>query len=137
MAEKITQAIRFKSQKNGKTSPAEMQALAFSKQEQKTRGLQTLALFWVIATVCVLIPIAHFILVPGFLIGGVVAAKRRWNKDKEGLDARGACPACHNNIRIALEKNAELPQWHDCPECGDALELQAVPDAPDDQEKNV
>ena len=137
MAEKITQAIRFKSQKNGDTTPAEMQALAFTKQEQKSRALQTLALFWVIATVCVLIPIAHFFLVPGFLIGGAVAAKRRWDKDKEGLDARGECPACHHSIRIELDKNAELPQWHNCPECGDALELQAAPDRTEGQEKSA
>jgi hypothetical protein len=126
MSETMIQPIRFKSQKNNNTNDAEMQVIAFTKQEQKTRALKTLMLFWAIALVCVLIPIAHFFLVPGFLIGGAIAAKRRWNKEKEGIDASGVCPACKNNIRIPLDKNAELPQWHDCPECGDALELQAV-----------
>jgi len=128
MAEQITQSIKFKSQKTSATTAAEMHATAFTKQEQKTRALKTFLLFFLIASVCVFIPIAHFILVPGFLIGGIVAAKRRWNKDREGIDAKGDCPACNNHICINLEKNAELPQWHDCPECGDALELQVVPD---------
>jgi len=125
MAEQITRNIQFKSQKNGKTTAAEMHAIAFTKQEQKARALKTFLLFFLIASVCVLIPIAHFILVPGFLIGGIIAAKRRWNKDMEGIDAKGDCPYCNNHICIKLEKNAELPQWHDCPQCSDALELQA------------
>ena len=126
MAEQISRTILFKSQKNGETSPAEMHLTTFTLKEQKMRALKTLLSFWLIATICVLIPIAHFILVPGFLIGGIIAAKRRWDKPEEGIDASGACPACENNICIKLDKNAELPQWHDCPECNDPLELQAT-----------
>jgi len=126
MAEHLKQKIQLKSQKSGATAYAEMHVVSFTKQEQKVRALQALAMFWLIALICVLIPIAHFILVPGFLIGGIIVAKRRWNRDMEGIDANGSCPACSNNIRINLEKNAELPQWHDCPECGDALELQDI-----------
>lgn len=126
MAEEVNRNIQFKSQKNNSTRPAEMHLLAFSLQEQKVRAIKALLLFWAIATVCVLIPIAHFILVPGFLIGGIIAAKRRWNKSEEGIDAKGMCPDCENNICINLDKNAELPQWHSCPECSDALELQTL-----------
>ncbi len=128
MAEEVTRNIQFKSQKNNNINPAEMHLLTFSIQEQKVRAIKTLLLFWTIATVCVLIPIAHFILVPGFLIGGIVAAKRRWGKSEEGVYARGICPDCKNTISINLDKNAELPQWHNCPECGDMLELQAIQD---------
>jgi len=128
MAEEVTRNIQFKSQKNNNINPAEMHLLTFSVQEQKVRAIKTLLLFWAIATVCVLIPIAHFILVPGFLIGGIVAAKRRWDKSEEGIDACGVCPDCENTICINLDKNAELPQWHSCPECGDILELQAIQD---------
>ena len=125
MSENITQQIQFKSQKTGKSESAEMKLVVFTAQEQKARGLKTLAMFWGIGLLCVLIPIAHFFLVPGFLIGGIVAAKRRWNRAREGVEARGQCPECHRSIGIDLEKNGDLPQWRDCPECGDALELQA------------
>ncbi len=128
MAKHVTHMIQFKSQQSGATASAEMNTISFTKQEQKARALKALAKFWLIALVCVLIPIAHFILVPGFVIGGIIAAKRRWNKDADGIDANGSCPACSNNICIDLDKSAELPQWHDCPECGDALELQANPE---------
>jgi len=126
MAEKITREIQFKSQTSGKSNPANMQVIMFTQQEQKMRALKSLAMFWVIATLCILIPIAHFILVPGFLIGGVVAASQRWKTKQEGVDATGSCPACHNDICIKLDKNAELPQWKDCPECADPLELRVT-----------
>jgi len=125
MAENMTHSIRFKSQVSGETSLADMHVEKFSPQEQKMRALKTLLTLWAIAALCVLIPIAHFVLVPGFLIGGVIVASRRWKTVQEGRNAAGICPACGNHICIQLDKNAELPQWHDCPECSEPLELQA------------
>jgi len=128
MPEQQTRIIRFKSQKSGASSSAEMHVNTFTQQEQKVRALKALLKFWAIAAVCVLIPIAHFLLVPGFFIGGIIVASRQWKTEEEGLDATGACPACNNNICIKLDKNADLPQWKDCPECGGPLELQASSD---------
>ena len=128
MAEHITRTIQFKSQKNGALSSAEMHIVTFTQQDQKIRALKALLTFWGIGVLCVLIPIAHFILVPGFLIGGVIAASRQWKIEQEGIDATGTCPACGKDTCISLDKNADLPQWKDCPECGDSLELQDSPD---------
>jgi len=124
MAEHITRSIQFRNQASGKASPADMHVTRFSPKEQKGRALKSLFGLWLIAAVCVLIPIAHFLLVPGFLIGGMIVASRRWKTEEEGNDASGACPVCANPISIELDRNAELPQWHDCPECSEPLELQ-------------
>jgi len=126
MAEQITRNIQFKSQKNGKNKPAKMHLFLFTQQEQKIRALKSLMTLWGIAALCVLIPIAHFILVPGFFVAGIIVASRRWKTGEEGIDATGPCPDCNNEICLKLDKNAELPQWKDCPECGDPLELQAT-----------
>ncbi len=126
MSKAITRRIQFKDQKNGEIRSAEMHVMVFTIQEQKMRALKTLLMFWLIAAMCILIPIAHFILVPGFLIGGIIAAKRRWNRTEEGIDASGLCPACGHDICVKLEKNANVPQWYDCPECHEPLELQAA-----------
>jgi len=128
MPKKITHKIKFKSQKSGETRAADMRVTAFFIHEQKMRALKTLLIFWSIGITCVLIPIAHIVLVPTFLIGGYIAAKRRWNTAEEAIDASGSCPACENDICIKLDKNADLPQWHDCPECKAPLELQATAD---------
>jgi len=126
MAEQIIRAIRFKSQKDSESNPAEMHVIIFTQREQKIRALKSMMTFWVIAALCIFIPIAHFILVPGFLIGGIVAASRRWKTKEEELEATGSCPACHNGICIKLDKSIGLPQWKNCPECADSLELQAA-----------
>ena len=124
MAEKVTRDIQFKSQSSDKQTPASMHLSMFTVQEQKVRAIKSLLTFWLIAALCVLIPIAHFVLVPGFFIGGIIVASRRWKMTEEGHDANGRCPECGNDISIPLDKSADLPQWHDCPECAKALELQ-------------
>ena len=124
MAENITRTIQFTSQTSGEANSAEMHVTSFSPHEQKMHALKSLLVFWAIATVSILIPIAHFLLVPGFLLGGIIVASRRWKVVEEGRDATGLCPSCGNHICIQLNKNAELPQWHDCPECSKPLALQ-------------
>lgn len=125
MAETITQEILFKSQSSNKTAPATMRTESFAPQEQKMRALKALLSLWAVAAVCVLIPIAHFVLVPGFLFGGIIVASRRWKSEREGIDASGSCPECDKQVTISLDKNPDLPQWHPCPECDTQLELQA------------
>jgi hypothetical protein len=127
MPEDITRMIQFKSQAGSGANPAEMHVSLFSPREQKMRALKSLLTFWAIALVSILIPIAHFLLVPGFLLGGVIVASRRLKIAEEGHDASGICPDCENHICIPMDKNAELPQWHDCPECSDPLTLQSAP----------
>ncbi len=131
MAEQQIHKIQFKSQKSGEFSPADMHVVTFTQQEQKMRALKSLLTFWGIAILCVLIPIAHFLLVPGFFIGGIIMASRRWKITEEGIDTTGACHACGNNICIDLDKNAELPQWKDCPQCAEPLALQAMSESND------
>jgi len=123
MAEEVTRNICFKNQKNAKQTSAHMRVRIYTPQEQKMRALKSLLTLWAIAAVSVLIPIAHFILVPGFFIGGIIVALRTRKLAEEGIAASGTCPACRKEIEIRLEKQAELPQWHPCPACADSLEL--------------
>jgi len=127
MPEQITRSIQLKG-KNSATSIATMHITVFSRAERRKRAVLALLGFWALAVLSVPIMIAHFILVPGFLIAGLVMASRRWKTEEEADQATGTCPVCHNKIRIDLEKNGELPQWRYCPECSDPLELTALPE---------
>jgi len=122
MPEQLTCNILLKSKACEQTR-AIMHIEAFSPQEQKIRAAKSLLGIWLIAALCILIPIAHFILVPGFLIAGVVVALRKLKSTAEGREASGECPACHHPVTLDLEKNSELPQWRKCPDCGNTLEL--------------
>jgi len=122
MPEQLTRNILLKS-KACEPIRAVMHIETFSPQEQKIRAAKSLLGIWLVAALCVFIPIAHFILVPGFLIAGVVAASRKLKLTEEGREASGECPACHHPVTIGLEKSSELPQWRKCPDCGNTLEL--------------
>ncbi len=47
-----------------------------------------------LAILGVFIPIAHFVLVPGFLLGGILIAARRLREQQTLVSVRGTCPRC-------------------------------------------
>lgn len=49
---------------------------------------------WIAAVCCVFIPILHFVLVPGFLVAGVVLGVSRLREDVTLASIEGACPRC-------------------------------------------
>ena len=126
MPQQITRTIQLKSQA-GDTTQAEMTLKGYSSQERKKRAILTLLSFWALAALSIPILIAHFILVPGFFIGGIVLSSKRWKTEEEAESVHGTCPACRNEITINLEKKNDLPQWQYCPACSDSLELAALP----------
>ena len=58
------------------------------------RAARTLGGWWGAGVVCVFIPIAHFVLVPACVIGGLVAAGVRFTVHRIVTVARGVCPDC-------------------------------------------
>ena len=128
MPELMTETIQLRSQA-GQTGQAEMTLRTYSGSERKARAIKTLLGFWALAVLSIPIIIAHFVLIPGFLIGGIVMSSKRWKTEKEAESVSGVCPACGNEITINLEKKGDLPQWQYCPECNDSLELDALPEA--------
>jgi len=126
MPEQHDLAIQFIGQRSKKNKPATLAYITYSAKEQKTRAIKTLLMFWLISMLSILIPIAHFFLVPGFFIVGIYMASKLWKVEKEGQSAKGECPACQKSISLDLEKNMDLPQWHNCPDCDESLELQSL-----------
>ena len=59
---------------DSKTRAGEMQSTCFEQGDRIQRALTRLGLLWLLAGVTLFIPIAHFVLVPGFLIAGPVMA---------------------------------------------------------------
>ncbi|RMH60368.1 MAG: hypothetical protein D6678_05870 [Zetaproteobacteria bacterium] len=108
---------------SGASAEGRMFTRLYEDGERTMRAAKALGMYWLIALLCVLIPVAHFVLVPGFLVAGVVAAKRKKDMAEEGLHAQCVCPACGKDVRIDLEHSADIPQWRKCPECSTGLEL--------------
>ncbi len=97
----------------------------FNHAERFLSGLKFLAMCWGIAVISILVPILHFFLVPGFLVGGIAIFFIRYCR-KDYLElAELSCPNCHKAFR--LEKlSFNWPLRQACPSCEKILLLKKL-----------
>lgn len=95
----------------------------FAPNDRTVRALKTLGLFWALAVGSIPIIIAHWVLVPGFLIAGPIMAVRRYRMTESVDGAEGTCPACKGAIKVSMETTDTLPKWTYCPACNAPIQL--------------
>jgi hypothetical protein len=84
------------------------------------RAVVALLTCWVLAAVSVFIVLAHFVLVPSFVVAGLVLAYFRLRTVRVVQRIHGACPRC------GVEQDFAPPSWGrliDCPLCKNQLTL--------------
>ena len=91
------------------------------------RAARTLVLWWALALLSVLIPLAHFILVPLLLIAGPVMAYKHYRAITTSERVEGHCPLCRNAIKIKLGPAEKPVLWKYCPVCQEPLSCEAAP----------
>lgn len=109
----------------GKVRAGTLHFLRFSDKERALRALRILGIMWALALLTAFIPIAHFVLVPGFLVAGPVMAVMRYRVTEDMNAATGECPTCGQAITVQLDPSAHLPVWTYCPGSNDPILLQA------------
>ena len=90
------------------------------------RVLGGLGMFWGLALVSVFIPLAHFILVPSFVVAGIVTALLRAREDRRLILLRGSCPRCGAAQEFRPGGRFAGGRSFDCPKCHGNVTL-AVP----------
>ncbi len=95
----------------------------FSSSDRLRRALGVLGVFWGLAAVTILIPLAHFVLVPGFFIAGPIMAFMRYKVDTASENVIVLCPSCEHEVTIKLEMTDRLPLYAYCPDCNSSLHL--------------
>jgi hypothetical protein len=91
------------------------------------RATKVLAALWGLAVLSVAIPVAHFLLVPAFLIAGPIAAFRRLRQESGILGGEGVCPAC--GVQMVIEAHAdEWPFFDVCQACSTPVRIEAAGD---------
>jgi hypothetical protein len=88
-----------------------------------TRAGLTLAACWLLAAVAVLIPVAHFVLVPALLVAGAVLAVRRLREQASIVRVRGACPRCRREQEFRPGGPFRWERSFECPGCLNTLRL--------------
>src|SRR5262245_9384591 len=71
---------------------AEVESLSLSRR--LVRAVAVLSACWGAAIISIFIPVAHFFLVPGFVVLGVVGAILRSRERDRLLRIQGTCPRC-------------------------------------------
>lgn len=108
----------------GKEGRGIAQAHLWSAEEKKKRALTGLAITWGLAVLSVFLPLAHFFLVPAFLIVGpfIFFWARRQNGKITALEA--ACPFCGE----ALQSSGSSINWPlriVCGHCSEQVKIEA------------
>jgi len=85
--------------------------------QRLTRALAVLAACWAAAIVSIFFPVAHFILVPGFLVLGIVLAVVRGRERERLLTLRGTCPRCGRAEDFGRGGRQSGQLWVTCPGC--------------------
>ena len=96
---------------------------AFTQRDRTIRAVKAWLGFWLLAVLSIPIIVAHWILIPAFLIAGPVVAFRRLKTEANTESATGTCPVHHGEITIELEAGDRPPIWKPCPECNAPLHL--------------
>jgi hypothetical protein len=89
------------------------------------RTLAGLGMFWALALGGLFIPVAHFILVPTFLVTGIIVAVKRAREDRRPVQLRGACPRCGAAQEFKVGGRFATGRSVDCPKCHGTLALLA------------
>lgn len=72
----------------------------WDKSLRTKMAFKYLGLCWLAAVLSIFLPIAHFFLVPGFLIAGPFVAYVKWNQQNRLLGGSGQCASCEKALSI-------------------------------------
>lgn len=122
MAIAETRAIVIRNDR-GAGSVGTLHVRRFNATDRLLRALAMLVAMWLLALITVLIPVAHFILVPGFLAAGPIVAYMRYRVTEVNERVVGACPTCGQEMTVTLDSSDRLPLWTYCPPAGHPVHL--------------
>ena len=108
---------------SGQPTEGTVMVQEFSRDERVRRALGALGKWWGIALLSVFIPVAHFILVPSFLLYGIWQFAQRLGTASLASGARGVCPDCHTEQTLELAGRWSVPQPVTCRNCHRGLRL--------------
>jgi hypothetical protein len=101
---------------SGKSQLGEVRIQNFSPRERLFRALKFLGICWGLGLVSVFIPIAHFFLVPGLFLAGLVISYLAYGTESLVLGGESICPNCGEFLPIVRGKE-KWPLTDLCGKC--------------------
>lgn len=122
MTEHQSRPIKI-SNSDGQQTTGTLSYMVYTKQQRVARAAKIMGIFWGLAVVTLFIPLAHFVLVPGFFIAGPIVAYSRYRITEIVDKANGECPTCHERLDVQLDTSDRLPKWTYCSANNDPIQL--------------
>ena len=85
---------------SGQTTDGTAEVLLLDSRARLVRSLKRAGIFFGIAVVSVLVPMLHFVLVPGFLIVSGVFFAKTMAETKVATAILGTCPSCKQPVEL-------------------------------------
>jgi len=95
--------------------------------DRAKRAAQALAALWGVAALAILVPIAHFVLVPGFFVAGIVVGLRKLTEPATVTGVSGVCPRCGEERAFEVGGRLRAGSKASCPACHNQLDLTIDP----------
>lgn len=102
---------------------AVVRVVVFNRAARVRRAAGALALAWAAALGSAFIPIAHFVLVPGFFLAGLLAFRARLGAVDVALGGRGTCPDCGSEQALDVKGRWQVPRAVTCGACQRGLTI--------------
>lgn len=103
--------------------PGELRIQEWNKRERVMRAMKFGGACWGFAIFSVILPLLHFVLVPGFLIAGPIIAFVVFGQEAVVLGGSGTCPHCKKTMKIV--RNApRFPLSDMCEHCQKSVEVE-------------
>lgn len=106
-------------------SAATVLVVSYDRAQRMRRALKGLGTWWGVALLSVLIPVAHFVLVPSFFLYGIYTFARRLGAERVALSCHGTCPDCGREQAFEVTGRWSLPRTTSCRYCQRSLRLSA------------
>ena len=121
--------IARKSDGTDVSSVGEVLIEEYDHNDRVKRAAKAWIISWALAVASLPLIIAHWVLVPGFLIAGPFMARRYFRIESIPKKVSGACPIYGEEIAIKPESSDKLPMWTYCSPHRDPVHIVPVEDA--------
>lgn len=106
-------------------STGNVSIITWSKKERTRRATKMLGICLGVGLFCVILPLIHFVLVPGMIIAGIVLFLRLLKQETLVLGGSGTCPECKATFKISRGKDL-FPMAEVCESCRANLSIDTV-----------
>ena len=115
--------VKIYSDYDNQTAIGTIRVLVWSQRERFFRALKYGGLCWIVAVACVVVPILHFVLVPGFLLLGPVVFYNIYARESVVLGGEGTCPK-YKKFLVIVRSSHHFPMTEVCGACHQSLLLE-------------